>query len=217
MISIKSDKKPLAALIALCSVAGIHQSALAQQAVALEEVLVTAQKREQNLQEVPVSITSLNALELENKGITSVTELEKNVPNTQMRASRATNSTLTAYIRGVGQQDPLWGFEPGVGVYVDDVYYARPQAAVLDVFDVEREVAEIPATRVFLGIVVVGQLDLRIRIVVGGDENQHVSVLGPVRPADFLETQKVAVEAQAGVHVRYPHHCMQVSHLPVSP
>ena len=55
-----------------------------------------------------------------------------------MRASRATNSTLTAYIRGVGQQDPLWGFEPGVGVYVDDVYYARPQAAVLDVFDVER-------------------------------------------------------------------------------
>jgi len=105
---------------------------------ALEEVLVTAQKREQNLQKVPVSITSYNAMELENKFITSITELEKSMPNTQFRASRATNSTLTAYIRGVGQQDPLWGFEPGVGVYVDDVYYARPQSAVLDVFDVER-------------------------------------------------------------------------------
>ena len=52
--------------------------------------------------------------------------------------ARGTNSTLTAFIRGVGQQDPLWGFEPGVGLYVDDVYVARPQAAVLDVFDIQR-------------------------------------------------------------------------------
>ena len=39
-------------------------------------------------------------------------------------------------MRGVGQGDPLWGFEPGVGIYVDDVYYARPQGAILDVFNV---------------------------------------------------------------------------------
>lgn len=141
MINITTDKKRLAMLIAISSVSALgHNLAWSQQgaAVVLEEVLVTAQKREQNLQEVPVSITSFNAAELENKGITTITELEKSVPNTQFRASRATNSTLTAYIRGVGQQDPLWGFEPGVGVYVDDVYYARPQAAVMDVFDVER-------------------------------------------------------------------------------
>jgi iron complex outermembrane receptor protein len=136
-----TDKKRLAMLIAISSVAGLnHNLAWSQQTgpVVLEEVLVTAQKREQNLQEVPVSISAFNAAELETKGITTITELEKSVPNTQFRASRATNSTLTAYIRGVGQQDPLWGFEPGVGVYVDDVYYARPQAAVMDVFDVER-------------------------------------------------------------------------------
>lgn len=141
MINITTDKKRLAMLIAISSVSALgHNLAWSQQgsAVVLEEVLVTAQKREQNLQEVPVSITSFNAAELENKGITSIAELEKSVPNTQFRASRATNSTLTAYIRGVGQQDPLWGFEPGVGVYVDDVYYARPQAAAMDVFDVER-------------------------------------------------------------------------------
>ena len=48
------------------------------------------------------------------------------------------NSTITAYIRGVGQSDPVWGVEPGVGVYVDDVYLARPQAALLDILDVER-------------------------------------------------------------------------------
>ncbi len=129
-------KKRLSTAVAMICAAGLA-STLAE-AAALEEVVVTAQKREQNLQEVPVSITSYNAMELENKGIRSVIDLEKSSPNTQMRASRATNSTLTAYIRGVGQQDPLWGFEPGVGVYVDDVYYARPQAAVMDVFDVER-------------------------------------------------------------------------------
>ena len=52
--------------------------------------------------------------------------------------SRGTNSTLTAYIRGIGQQDPLWGFEPGVGIYLDDVYMARPQGAAMDIYDVER-------------------------------------------------------------------------------
>src|SRR5690606_14860999 len=51
---------------------------------------------------------------------------------------RGSNSTLISFIRGVGQQDPLWGFDPGVGLYIDDVYVARPQAAVLDIFDVER-------------------------------------------------------------------------------
>ncbi len=133
-------KKKLAVSISLASVLTLPSTAAFAQSGAgmLEEVVVTAQKREQNLQEVPVSITSYSAIELESKAITTIIDLEKSSPNTQFRASRATNSTLTAYIRGVGQQDPLWGFEPGVGVYVDDVYYARPQAAVLDVFDVER-------------------------------------------------------------------------------
>ncbi|MGB1457020.1 TonB-dependent receptor [Spongiibacter marinus] len=194
MISIKSDKKPLAALIALCSVAGIHQSALAQQAVALEEVLVTAQKREQNLQEVPVSITSLNAMELENKGITSVTELEKNVPNTQMRASRATNSTLTAYIRGVGQQDPLWGFEPGVGVYVDDVYYARPQAAVLDVFDVERiEVLRGPQGTLYGKNTVGGAIKYITRRMTGDAEAKITTAVGAYNQRDMMLSAQLPI------------------------
>ena len=138
---LKLSRKPLAAFIALASGVSLTTGqVLADTAnnTSLEEIIVTAQKRAQNQQEVPISITAFNALELENKGITSIIELEKSSPNTQLRASRATNSTLTAYIRGVGQQDPLWGFEPGVGVYVDDIYYARPQAAVMEVFDVER-------------------------------------------------------------------------------
>ncbi|HEX8216555.1 MAG TPA: TonB-dependent receptor, partial [Allosphingosinicella sp.] len=59
-------------------------------------------------------------------------------PNVTLETSRGTNTTLTAFIRGVGQQDPVAGFEAGVGLYLDDVYLNRPQAAVLDIYDVER-------------------------------------------------------------------------------
>lgn len=106
--------------------------------VTLEEILVTTQRREQNLQEVPVAVTAFSAVDLEESGIFTLADIEKSSPNTQMRESRGTNSTLTAFIRGIGQQDPLWGFEPGIGIYIDDVYIARPQAAVLDVYDVDR-------------------------------------------------------------------------------
>jgi iron complex outermembrane receptor protein len=59
-------------------------------------------------------------------------------PNVTLETSRGSNTTLTAFIRGVGQQDPVAGFEAGVGLYLDDVYLNRPQAAVLDIYDVER-------------------------------------------------------------------------------
>ena len=104
----------------------------------LEEVTVTAQKREQSLQEVPVAVTAIGEDALMQAGVSDLTDIQKLSPNTTLQASRGTNSTLTAFIRGIGQQDPLWGFEPGVGIYVDDVYLARPQGAVLDILDVER-------------------------------------------------------------------------------
>jgi len=104
----------------------------------LEEVTVTAQKREQSLQEVPVAVTAFGEDQLLENGVADLTDVQKLTPNTTLQVSRGTNSTLTAYIRGIGQQDPLWGFEPGVGIYVDDIYVARPQGAVMDVFDVER-------------------------------------------------------------------------------
>ncbi|GAB1257464.1 TonB-dependent receptor [Aurantivibrio plasticivorans] len=103
----------------------------------IDEVVVTARRREENLQDVPVAVSAFNTAELEKQGVTDITQLQQNLPNTTLQTSRATNSTLTAYIRGVGQQDPLWGFEPGVGIYIDDVYIARPQGAVLEVLDVE--------------------------------------------------------------------------------
>ena len=101
-------------------------------------VLVTAQRREENLLDVPVSVSAFDGDLLEDLGVTDLTEVAKISPNVTLEVSRGTNTTLTAFIRGVGQQDPVAGFEAGVGIYIDDVYLNRPQGAVLDVFDVER-------------------------------------------------------------------------------
>ncbi|MGB7406553.1 MAG: TonB-dependent receptor [Pacificimonas sp.] len=101
-------------------------------------IIVTARRRDERLIDVPIAITSISGAELESRGVLELTEIAQTVPNVTLEVSRGTNTTLTAFIRGVGQQDPVAGFEQGVGVYIDDVYLNRPQAAVLDIYDVER-------------------------------------------------------------------------------
>jgi iron complex outermembrane receptor protein len=101
------------------------------------EVVVTARRFAEDLQNVPIAVTALSAATIQTQDVTNLQDLNSFVPNMKIAADRATSSTINVYIRGVGQSDPLWGFEPGVGVYVDDVYLARPQAALLDVIDVQ--------------------------------------------------------------------------------
>ncbi len=104
----------------------------------LEEVIVTATRREESLMEVPIAVTAISGEELDAFGALDITYVAQMSPNTTLKVSRGTNTTLTAFIRGVGQQDPVPGFESGVGIYLDDVYLNRPQAGVMDVYDVER-------------------------------------------------------------------------------
>ena len=101
-------------------------------------IIVTARRREESLIDVPIAITAIGGAQLERTGAIDITEVANVAPNVTLEPSRATNSTLTAFIRGVGQQDPVAGFEQGVGIYLDDVYLNRPQGAVLDIYDVER-------------------------------------------------------------------------------
>ena len=101
-------------------------------------IVVTARRREESLINVPIAITAYGSAALARQGALDITNIAATTPNMTLSASRATNSTLTAFIRGVGQQDPVSGFEQGVGIYLDDVYLNRPQAAVLDIYDVER-------------------------------------------------------------------------------
>ena len=104
----------------------------------MEEVITTARRRQESLQEVPLSLSVISGDALEKIGAADIIAVGQSSPNVTLEVSRGTNTTLTAFIRGVGQQDPVAGFEAGVGLYVDDVYFNRPHAAVLDLYEVER-------------------------------------------------------------------------------
>src|SRR5690349_1688164 len=130
-----------AALLAGAAWSVVPTLAFAQAATGdsgVEEVVVTARRREESLKDVPVAVTAVSGERLAATGAVDITTLQQSTPNLTVQVARGSNSTLISFIRGVGQQDPLWGFEPGVGLYVDDVYIARPQAAVLDIFDIQR-------------------------------------------------------------------------------
>ncbi len=114
------------------------QAAAVQTADIGEDIIVSARRRDESLIDVPLSVTAVSGDTLESLGVPDIASLQQQAPNVTTAVARGSNSTLIAFVRGVGQQDPLWGFEPGVGLYVDDVYVARPQGAVLDIFDVER-------------------------------------------------------------------------------
>ncbi|MEO9601243.1 TonB-dependent receptor [Parasphingorhabdus sp.] len=101
-------------------------------------IIVSARRRDERLVDVPIAITAYSGEQLEKQGAVDITDIGLTTPNTTLESSRGTNSTLSAFIRGIGQQDPVSGFEQGVGIYLDDVYLNRPQAAVLDIYDVER-------------------------------------------------------------------------------
>ena len=136
----------LVAPLASAQEGSVAPAALDQQAPAsgadepatLDSVTVTARKREETLQDVPVAVTAFTPETLDKLGVRDLGDLDAQVPNLTIYAARGSSSTVTAYIRGVGQSDPLWGVDPGVGLYLDDVYIARPQGALLDVFDVGR-------------------------------------------------------------------------------
>ena len=106
--------------------------------VQLDRIVVTARRRNEVLQQVPMSVTALDAADLQTRGAQDLGDLGAAVPNVTIYAARPFNNAITAYIRGIGQSEPVWGVDPGVAVYVDDVYLARPQAALLDILDVDR-------------------------------------------------------------------------------
>jgi iron complex outermembrane receptor protein len=104
----------------------------------LEEVVVTARYRQENLQTTPVAITAITADDIEARGFTNASDIAFTTPNAVARpAQQAFGNTLTYYIRGIGQGDFNFAFEPGVGIYVDDVYYPTTMASQFDLLDIQ--------------------------------------------------------------------------------
>jgi iron complex outermembrane receptor protein len=104
-----------------------------------QTIVVTAQFRRQNLENTPLAITALTGEMLKDRGQTSVTQVANEAPSVTLKPQGATyGSSLVGNIRGVGQDDFSAALEPGVGLYVDDVYYATLTGSILDLLDVDR-------------------------------------------------------------------------------
>ncbi len=105
----------------------------------LEEVVVTAQYRQEKLQDTPIAISVINADEIQQRSFTQSYEIGYTVPNVSLRPAQAAfGNAMTAYIRGVGQNDFDQAFEPGVGIYVDDVYQPFTLGTQMDLLDMDR-------------------------------------------------------------------------------
>lgn len=135
--------KLFASLAALFAVSNGAATVAAQDAGprTLEEVVVTAQKISQNLQEVPIAVSSFSAESLNKLGISNVSQIADFAPNVTLDFTApisGSSSALVSFIRGIGQSDFAMNFEPGVGLYVDGVYMARNMGGVIDLLDLER-------------------------------------------------------------------------------
>lgn len=103
------------------------------------EIIVTAEFREANLQDTPIAITAVNSEMLEARGQTDISQVAAQAPNVSLRPQPQNGgSGLIAFIRGVGQVDFNYALDPGVGVYIDDVYIPTLSASLLELIDLDR-------------------------------------------------------------------------------
>jgi iron complex outermembrane receptor protein len=104
----------------------------------IEEITVTARKREENLQDTPVAVTAFSADEIVDRDIRQIDQIQATVPSLQFDSAVGSSNAARVYLRGVGNGDPISSDDPGVGLYVDGVFQPRAQGALLTISDIER-------------------------------------------------------------------------------
>ena len=113
-------------------------NAIAQSSM-LEEVVVTAQKKEETLQDAPIAITALTASTIEDLDIANVVDLAGMAPNVHIINTPSNNTAATIAIRGGSTTNPAITWEPTVGMYLDGVYLGKGQGSIFDVVDLVME------------------------------------------------------------------------------
>jgi iron complex outermembrane receptor protein len=106
--------------------------------VEIEEITVTAQKREENVQEIPISVLAITGAALEEKGVSNVADLVQSVPNLRINEANGGNSSMVIAMRGTGNGDPSFSQSPTVGLHIDGVYIAKIQGSNMDIEDLDR-------------------------------------------------------------------------------
>jgi outer membrane receptor protein involved in Fe transport len=109
-----------------------------KQQIGIEEITVTARKREENLQSTPVSVSAFSAEDLKDNDVRRLNEITRTVPNLQFDNAIGTANSARIYLRGVGTGDPISSRDPGVGLYLDGAYLPRQQSSLLTLSDLER-------------------------------------------------------------------------------
>lgn len=124
--------------IALATLGGLAPTPASAQGT-IEEIVVTAQFRTQNLQQTPIAITAVNGEMLEARSQISIVDIANQAPNVLLKPGSAPyGPSAQAFIRGIGQHDFNFALEPGVGMYVDDVYYSTLTGTIFDLLDLDR-------------------------------------------------------------------------------
>lgn len=103
----------------------------------LEAIKVTARRRSENIEKIPVAVSAFSEEDLKDLQVENLDGLQGAVPGLNVVQGRGSSNSANIFIRGIGQPDALQTFDPGVGMYVDDVYYSRIQGALLGLFDVD--------------------------------------------------------------------------------
>ena len=105
---------------------------------AVNEIVVTSQKRAQNLQKVPISVSAFDSDMLDKNMVISLEDIKNLVPNLYLENALAATTTPKIFMRGVGVDNQVFSFDTPIGFYVDGVYFARVTGALVDLFDIER-------------------------------------------------------------------------------
>ncbi len=172
-------------VVVFCSTATAQEGA--ENEFMLEEITVTAEFTEKNLQEIPIAITAVTGETLEERAIKSVTDLGLIIPNSAIREqANAWGPNAYIGIRGVDQSDFIPAFEPGVVVYVDDVFNETVVGSTMDLVDLERvEVLRGPQGTLFGKNAIGGAIRL-ISKTPRGDNTGHLQVTyGELSRLDF--------------------------------
>ena len=164
--------------------AGFSSDVLAQQtdgaAAMLEELVVTARRREEGLQDAPIAVSAYTAETLAYRNVTKLDDIARFIPNLTLENNPSfggSSNSAAIYIRGIGQKEFLPTNEPGVGLYVDGVYIARSVGAILDIVDVERlEVLRGPQGTLFGRNTIGGAISITTaKPEIGGDFGGNIS------------------------------------------
>lgn len=133
-----SKSLPVASLAIASIISGHPIMAQDGRAVALEEIVVTAQRREASLQDTPIAISAFTETKLNDLGVFDVSQIGGFSPNVNIGKQPSSNSNMGVYIRGVGNSETSLLIDPKVGVYIDGVYISKTIGGVFDIVDLER-------------------------------------------------------------------------------